>query len=80
MAKHEDYEDYEIDSDVDTLMKANELLADDYKLTKIKKRFAEKQKALDETAKQLNIEKNTQGKLDKMYGKKDYAKENKKTD
>ena len=55
MAK-EKYDDWELDSDVDTLIKANELLNDGVKLPKIKKRFAEKQEALSDTAKQLALD------------------------
>lgn len=79
MAK-EKYEDYQVDSDVDTLIKANELLNDDMKLPKIKKRFADRQEALSDTAKQLALESKVKKNLKKIFGKNTHAeKENKKT-
>ena len=77
--KKEKYEDREIDSDVNTLISANELLNDAVKLPKIKKRFAEKQEALKDVAKQLSVESKAKTNLKKIFGKKDNAKkENKK--
>ena len=78
MAK-EKYEDYEIDCDVDTLIKANELLNDKVKLPKIKKRFAEKQEALSDTAKQLALESKVKKNLKKIFGKNTHAKKENKT-
>ena len=70
MAKKEKYEDWEINSDVETLVKANELLNDKVKLPKIKTRIAEKEKALNEAKQQLNLEEKTSERVKKLLGNK----------
>ncbi len=70
MAKKEKYEDWELDSDVDAIIRVNELLNDEIKLPKIKARFAEKQKAMTEIAKQLDLETKTKKAIKKLLGKK----------
>lgn len=70
MAKKEKYDEWEIDSDIDTLIKANDILNDGAKLPKIKVRYAEKQKAMIETAKQLNLEIKTKKAIKKLLKKK----------
>ena len=69
MAKKEKYDEWEIDSDIDTLIRANDILNDKTKLPKIKVRYAEKQKAMMETAKQLNLEVKTKKAVKKLLGK-----------
>ena len=70
MAKKDEYDEWEIDSDIDTLIRANDILNDETKLPKIKTRYAEKQKAMVDTAKQLNLETKTKKAVKKLLGKK----------
>jgi hypothetical protein len=56
MAVPKSDKDWEVDSAVDTLIRANDILNDKKLLPKIRQRFAEKQRALQETAAELKLE------------------------
>ena len=70
MAKKEKYEDYQVQSDVDTLIRANEILNDKSKLPMIKTEFKKRREALNDTTQQLNLEVKTKKAIKKLLGKK----------
>ena len=78
--KKEKYDDWEVDSDVDAIIRVNELLNDETKMPKIRKKFAEKQEAMDDAAKQLSVESKAKKNLKKIFGKNNNAKKENKKD
>ncbi len=70
MAKKEKYEGYQVESDVDTLIRANEILNDKSKLPMIKVEFKKRREALNDTTQQLNLETKTKKAIKKLLGKK----------
>ena len=70
MAKKEKYEDYQVSSDVDSLIRANEILNDKSKLPMLKAEFKKRREALNDTTQQLNIEVKTKKAVKKLLGKK----------
>ncbi len=80
IAKKEKYDDWEVGSDVDAIIRVNELLNDETKMPKIRKKFAEKQEAMDDAAKQLSVESKAKKNLKKIFGKNNNAKKENKKD
>ncbi len=70
VAKPEKYDNDDARWDLDTLIKANEILNDESKMPKIKAELKKRQEALDDTAKELNIEAKAKKGLNKLFGKK----------
>lgn len=57
MAKAKKIEEWEVDSAVDTLIKAQEIMNDKRLLPRVKRAFAERQRALQEAALELKVTK-----------------------
>lgn len=68
MPKKEKYDDWNVRSDVDTLIQANKILNDKSKLPKIRVEFKKRAEALKDTAKELNLESKVGKKLKKVFG------------
>ena len=70
MAKKEKYEDYQVSSDLDTIIRANQILDDKSKHSKLVAEIKKRQEATEIAEKQLGLEEKTSERAKKLLGNK----------
>ena len=70
MAKKEKYEGYQVESDLDTIIRANQILDDKSKHSKLVAEIKKRQEATEIAEKQLGLEEKTSERVKKLLGDK----------
>ena len=68
MAKKEKYEGYQVESDLDTIIRANQILDDKSKHPKLVAEVKKRQEATEIAEKQLGLEEKTSERVKKLLG------------
>ena len=68
MAKKEKYEGYQVESDLDTIIRANQILDDKSKHSKLVAEIKKRQEATEIAEKQLGLEEKTSERAKKLLG------------
>ena len=70
MAKKEKYEGYQVESDLDTIIRANQILDDKSKHSKLVAEIKKRQEATEIAEEQLGLEEKTSERAKKLLGNK----------